>query len=176
MPMIIPGVPIDPAPYVQSCDVQLIIAGGAAIVGNTLNVHDVPIRSTPLAIAKMRVWVVNQANNVDVGVFSSDGTTLTLVGSSGSTVVGTAGEQIINMLATVVLQPGVQYYLGICPDNVASTWGRAGASGFAISKEGPTFSGGSRATSFPLATNATSFTLASLTAISARFWIRGSAT
>lgn len=165
----------NPAPYVESI-APIRIAASGAIVGNTLHIADLPMVAQPLAVAKVHVWVGTSSGNVDVGLWRSDDTTLTLLTSSGSTAVGTgSAEQIISLLATVVLQPRTQYYVGICPDNVTATWGRDSA-GVNFTAVGPVNPGGSKASQFPLASNATSVAHSGFTAVSNRFWMRVAAT
>lgn len=166
---------VNPNPYVETFPPTMLQAGGA-ILANQLWLFDVDIINNPIALAKFRIWIVLQSGNVDVGLFSSDGTTATLVGSSGSTAVGAAGEQVITLATPPVQRPGIQHYLGICPDNVTATFGRMTSSAYNMGKVGPVFANVSRTSSFPLATNATSFALADLVAGSNRFWLRASAT
>lgn len=65
-----------------------------------------------ITIHTLVIYVAAAAGNVDLGIYSSDGTTLTKVGSTGSTaVVGSGATQSIALQADTSLTPGVDYYL-----------------------------------------------------------------
>jgi hypothetical protein len=65
-----------------------------------------------LTISTLSIFVAVSSGNVDLGIYRSDGTTLTKIASTGSTVVaGTAAWQTIALTASVVLVPGYRYYL-----------------------------------------------------------------
>lgn len=168
--------PFDPTPYIETYDSQFI-ASGLAMGANTGFFHAVPIRQTRLLIAKFRIFVVATGNNVDVGLYRLDGTNLVLLTSSGSTVVGGNNTvQAIDPLAVAYVEPGVQYYLGMAADNATPTFGRKTSAHAAISAMGPVVRHGSKASSFPLASNAATVDTTALTTSTQHYFVRASAT
>lgn len=80
---------------------------------------------TPCTVYKMMVFPSVQSGNLDVGIYSEDGTRLV---SKGSTAVGTAGAiQVIDITDTP-LNPGI-YFLAINVDNTTAAFLRGGTGG-----------------------------------------------
>jgi hypothetical protein len=173
--LILPG-GADPYPYDETVDAALV-ASGAALGANTLALMSVPNRSTPLTVAKLRITIdtTDASGHVDVGIWQTlDYVTATLLYSSGSTAVAGVGIQTFTLGTPLVHQPGVQWYCGLCPDGATAKFGRAVAGYTAQLLLLPDV--GSKASMFPLASNATSITLSTLAALTSTFWMRGSAT
>lgn len=173
--------PITPAPprdayaYDETVNYS-VVASGAALGANTLALMSVPDRSTPLTVAKLRVIIdtTDAAGHVDVGIWSSDGTTATLLYSSGSTAVGSIGLQTFTPGTPLVHQPGVHWFFGVCPDGATVKFGRVSSGYTAQLLLLPNV--GQKAAMFPLASNAGSITLSTLAALTSTFWMRGSPT
>lgn len=167
---------VDPFPWSETFDAGAN-SSGAAIGANAGIFVMLPLRATALAVVKARIWIDTTGNNCDVGFYSSDDTTLTLLTSTGSTVVGSAGAQLIAFLSALqTQQPGLRYWVGLAADNATPKFGRqllgySGALG-----AGPLVQAGSKAASFPLATNAATVTISGLSAVNSRPWIRLAAT
>lgn len=103
-----------------------LAAGGTAatLAANTAYLAKVRV-SRPVRITQMSYLVGTASGNVDLGVYQSNGTTLTRMGSTGSTAAaGSSVIQTIALTATVWINPGVDYYLGIAPDNGTVSIGR----------------------------------------------------
>lgn len=106
-------------PYLQS-DLPF---GGTS---STLSANAVFVRrirvAKPVKVSQVSVFVVTASGNLDIAVYSSDGSTLTKLASTGSTAVsGTNALQDIAFAFTFL--PGVDYYLAIAVDNgTASLW------------------------------------------------------
>lgn len=67
--------------------------------------------------------VAVQSGNLDVGIYNEQATRLV---SSGSTPVGGAGIQVVNITDTV-LKPGV-YFMAMCVDNITASFVRSSIS------------------------------------------------
>jgi hypothetical protein len=137
---------------------------------NDVVLMELPQRNDSLVIAKIRLWVANQAGNLDVGLWRFDGATWTLITSSGSTAVGTgAAVQTVTLLAPYTRPPRTRTYIGLSTDSGTATFGRApgllllGLADFSLV---------GKATSFPLATNAASFGTGAVAANSRPYWLR----
>lgn len=78
-----------------------------------------PITSMVLSIG------TGSAGNVDVGIYTTDGTTMTKVASTGSTAVGAGPSQTIALTAAYMLQPGQTYYFAFVADSGTPTFSRA---------------------------------------------------
>ena len=126
-----------------------------------------------VAISSISVWIhANPSGgNFDVGVFQSDGTTLTQLASSGSTVAGSATTvQTVALTATVYLHPGIDYYYALITDNGTVTFGRAsmiGAGIGAVEKQSVV-----KSQTFPLPTTVALSTLTS--GVQSIYWLHGS--
>lgn len=153
-------------PFVETCP-YYAVASSTAPGANFLVCFRVRV-AKPTPLSAITAYVATQNGNVDVGVYQSDGTTLTKIASSGSTAVGAAGApQTIALTAGVSLQPGIDYYLAAIVDGTASL-GRAAALVAAavglVDKQAVT-----KAQTFPLPATAT---LASLSSgLSSVFWL-----
>jgi len=73
-------------------------------------------------IAKLRLRFNTQSGNYDVGLFSSDGTTLTRVASMGSQAVPAAGVATNTLAASIVQAAGGDYYATLTLDNAVATF------------------------------------------------------
>lgn len=99
-------------------------SSGAAGVANSGYFARVRV-GRPLPITRMSCWVGTASGNVDLGIYQSDGTTLTRIASTGPTAVaGTNTTQTIVLTSAVTLAPGVDYYLAIAADNATATFAR----------------------------------------------------
>jgi hypothetical protein len=75
-------------------------------------------------MTKLSVFIGTASGNVDVGIYSSDGTTLTRLVSSGSTAAAGASAVQTITVASAALVPSFSYYLAVAPDNATVTIGR----------------------------------------------------
>lgn len=65
-----------------------------------------------IRVTKARWYVGVASGNVDVGIYSFDGTTATLLASTGATAAaGTSAYQEANLTAAFTFQPGVDYWI-----------------------------------------------------------------
>lgn len=164
-------------PYAESIPAWAAVGASSVQNANNVVIQRMPRLIDPLPVAKVRLYVIATSGNLDVGVYTFDGTTWTLQSSSGSTAVGSATTvQTVSMLTTYVVQPGVDWYIGLSADNTTATFQRTAAGVAAIFAAGPVgLSMAFKASSFPLATNATSFVAAGLTLTNTfAFWLRAS--
>lgn len=95
-----------------------------------------------------------QNGNVDVGIYSFDGSTMTKVVSLGSTACPAAATRVAYNIADTALTKGTRYYFAIAADNGTATV--AFSSGSAVLA--PTNIGYFKASSFPLPSTAASLT------------------
>lgn len=93
---------------------------------NTLVLMEAPLRSDDLTVGVVRVYVaVNAAADLKVGVYTFDGTTFTLLGSSAATAVGgSATVQAVSLSAPVTVPGGTRRYYGLVTDSATPTFGR----------------------------------------------------
>lgn len=148
-------------------------------VGSSIFISPLPILSAPLVAAVARVYVAVTGSNLDIGVYRSDGVTLTLLSSTGSTVVGTAlAIQAVNLLTPVTLQPGVSYFVGVGVNSATPALGCPVAlTNVAVSTIGPVIEYGRKTNGFPIASAAATLLHASdLTTVVNVFWVRLSPT
>lgn len=99
-----------------------LLATGAATIphgANNAQWAKLPGLTIEQTVTKIRCAVTTQSGNMDVGIYSLSGSTLTRLASSGSTAVPAAGAREITIPSTV-LRPGVTYYLAIGADNVTA--------------------------------------------------------
>lgn len=73
-----------------------------------------------LTVSQVKFYVATQNGNIDIGIYQSDGTTLTKIASTGSTAVGAIGMQTIALTGSVTLDPANDYYLGFILDGTGS--------------------------------------------------------
>ena len=146
-----------PAGTDQFDHVQTIEPVGVAVATTNANQANlVLVRvAKPKSVTSLTILIGVSSGNVDVGIYSWDGTTATRLSSSGTTAVGTLNTtQTIALGATVVLVPGVNYFFALAPDNATASFGRMG------SADGDAGAYGSRsvlkASSFPLPSTLTS--------------------
>jgi hypothetical protein len=117
-----------------------------------------------VTVAKVAIHIGTQSGNVDVGFFSSDGTTATPLWRSGSTAVAAAGFQEFTP-TPFTLPAGEDLYAVLAADNTTATF-RVAALGGPSAKYGNLLL--NMTTSFPLPS---SFTLASGGITNRHFWI-----
>lgn len=119
----------------------------------------------PVTVQRCTISVSVQSGNLDVGLYASDGTNLTRLGSSGSTACAAPGAQTITLGSTITLVPGIDYYAAIAPDNATASFGRI--SGVAVPASTNTKSM-QKATSFPLPA---SLAISGLSSASVSYWL-----
>jgi hypothetical protein len=100
-----------------------------------------------------------QSGNIDVGIYSWDGSTMTKVVSLGSTACPAASTRVVYDIADTALTNGTRYYVAYAADNGTVTYSRVTYSAAVIAPTGPTLS---KASSFPLPSTITSLSNASL--------------
>lgn len=156
-------------PWVETVPAYAVL-GSSAPGANFLLVHRITRLSEPLGVSQVKLEVATQNGNVDVGVYSSDGSTLTKLGSSGSTAVGSANAvQTIALSASITLQPGVDYYLALIVDGTAAF---ARSNGFTHASIGAADNMSlTKSVTFPLPSTST---IGSLSGIHLAYWLRAS--
>ncbi len=83
----------------------------------------IPIRpvQVPLTITALLVRIGVQSGNIDWGIYSFDGTTMTPVYRKGSTACPAAATKVSLSVGSVTLQPGVRYFFAFAADNNVMT-------------------------------------------------------
>jgi hypothetical protein len=156
----------DQMPWVETCPHWAVTTASGAGANFPL-FYRVRVAKA-IAVSSIAFYVATQNGNADVGIYQSNGTTLTKIASSGSTAVGVAvAVQSIALTAAVTLQPGVDYYLALSLDSTASI-GRA-ASMVSAPVAAADATALTKAAAFPLPA---STTLASLSGVSNVYWLR----
>lgn len=104
----------------------------------------------PVTVTKAYARITTASGNIDMGIYSSDGTTLTRVGSSGTTACPTAANNAnVTLTGSVNLVPGVIYYAAVSSDNAVVSMMKPGFTPMFTGTGGGDFCG-TVATSFPL--------------------------
>lgn len=125
--------------------------------------------SRSLVISTMRTFIGTASGNIDIGVYQSDGTTLTRLSSTGSTPAsGTNAIQAIALASPVTPSPGIDYYFAVAADNTTVTLARS-AGTTVISAIGAQVM--TLAASFPLPST---IALGSASGTSYSVWLHGS--
>lgn len=89
------------------------------------------------AVSAIQFFVGTQSGNVDVGVYTHAGGTMTRLASAGSTACGAGSAvQSINLSAPVLLVAGRTYYLALSCDNTTATFARQASASSAINTVG----------------------------------------
>lgn len=112
-------------PWLETFPVMGSAAGTATLTANRLYLVRTRL-AKPQTITKATVFNgATVSGNVDPVIYSSDGTTLTKLVSSGGTALSgaNAGQDIT--LATTTLPAGVDLYCGLAVDNATATLLRA---------------------------------------------------
>src|SRR5690349_5631390 len=112
----------DQMDFIETCSpVGVSTATDAA---NQATFHRIRV-SKSITVSQMTIFVATASGNIDLGIYQSDGTTLTRLASTGSTAVaGTNAIQTINLSASVTTQPGIDYYLACSRDNATAAIAR----------------------------------------------------
>lgn len=164
---------VDPFPYDETIPVYAATAD-ATMGTNTLVLVEAPRRMTALTVGHIDLYVATSSGNLDVGVYSFDGTTWTLLTSSGSTAAGDAtSRQTVTLLDEATRQPGERWFYGFAGDNGTLTIRRTPTNVAAVTSTDQ--SAVIKTSSFPLATNAASFTTAAVTGALILPWLRAKA-
>ena len=111
-----------------------------------------------VSVTKIVGRIGTASGNVDFGLYSSDGTTATLLNATGSIACPTAAVRVINTVTSTALSPGVTYFVAVAFDNATATLAKLGQ---VVGPSNVLFQGGKIASSFPLPA---SVTLSSLSA------------
>jgi hypothetical protein len=106
-------------PYVETVPVA-VATTATALAANTAYLLKFRVRSKT-RVKTISVLVGTASGNADVGIYRSNGTTLTRMTSSGATAIAGTGAEQIHALADVWLLPGVDYYLAYAADNATAT-------------------------------------------------------
>lgn len=116
---------------VRQTDVRIEPVDGRAVISGAVVAADtayfVSFRvAVPFPATAMEYLCVAAAGNVDLGIFSTaDFTNFTMLSHTGATLAaGTSAVQSINLLATLNLVPGVDYFASIVGNNAALTIAR----------------------------------------------------
>lgn len=111
---LIPASGLDQMPYVETIDGRFVNATGGVTAqqGYFMRLDRLSASLTVSALKVCNGTVV--AGNVDLGIYRSDGSTLTLVASTGATALsGNDAIQTINLTAAYTLLPGIDYYFAL---------------------------------------------------------------
>lgn len=110
-------------PFVETVDGK-VIPSATTVGANFLICYRVRVNKA-LTVATA-TWFVGTANgNLDVGLYTSDGSTLTLAASTGSTAAaGTNALQTANLDTSVPLVAATDYYIGLITDSATLALGR----------------------------------------------------
>ena len=160
--MIITGTPPSGGqlPYVSTLSFDAA-TGVSTFAANTVVVTRFRVFA-PISVNQATVFIGTASGNIDIGVWRSNETTLTLLTSTGSTAAaGTNATQTIALLSAVTLLPGIDYYAGCVPNNATVTFGRAAVNAAFSTLGKRSVSIGS---AFPLATNGASIALSGTSA------------
>ena len=96
-------------------------SGQAGVTGaNQIVAQQLADRAAAVAVTQMWFRVGVQSGNLDAGIMSLSGTTLTRVASLGSTTCPAPGEVSANLTAGVTLDPAIVYYLVCGLDNTVA--------------------------------------------------------
>jgi hypothetical protein len=144
-------------PWAATAGVANAGSANAATLMRFRLAEDVPV-------AKVAIGIGAQSGNVDVGFFTSDGTTATPLWRSGSTPVAAVGYQEFTP-TPFTLPAGTDLYAVLAADNTVATF-RVATTGASSAKYGNLLL--TMASAFPLPS---SFTLASGGATNRLFWI-----
>lgn len=139
---------------------------------NSLHLAEAPRRNTSITIGVVRVLIGATSNgNLKVAVYTFDGTTWTLAGSSASTAVGAISTiQAVSLQSTIVVPAGVRRFYGFVTDGTATVQRMAGPSA-AIGLLSPDTM--VKVNSFTLPST---FVIGDVTSTNIMPWMRGSAT
>lgn len=156
--------------FVESLDPRGAVGAAAWSTANLASLVLVRV-GRPLTISTIKIYIGTASGNVDVGVYSWDGTTATRLASAGSTVAaGASAIQTLTLSASVALVPGKDYFLGFAADNTTVTVGRLSVVGV-IGYQG--FRWWGKTASFPLPASFTGLSQAS-NATGLVAWMQGS--
>ncbi len=104
---------VDPWPNILTSP---MVALGNSIVANAADAAylvRIERRSAAITVSAISVGIVTQAGNLDVGIYTSDGTTWTRVASSGSVAVGAPGKQDVDLTAPYEIAANTDYWLAV---------------------------------------------------------------
>ena len=109
--------------FVETTDHRAV--GGVTAVGQNFGIFFLVRPSKEITVSQAS-WFVGTANgNIDVGLYSSDGTTLTRVARTGSVAAaGASAIQTAALDAPATLLPGTDYYIALVTDSATLTLGR----------------------------------------------------
>ncbi len=127
---------------------QFATLGNAGTSGNQAVLWPMEPLQAGVTVTTLIGSIGVQSGNIDVGIYSYDGTTLTRVVSLGSTACPAASVRVVYNIADTALSRGTRYYAAIAFDNATATYGRLDISGSPIVQ--PNGGGFTKATSFPL--------------------------
>lgn len=105
---------IGPDPIIASTSV---VNPGGANAGNFISFQ--VFVAVTVTKAYVRITSGGGSGNIDLGIYSSNGTTLTRIASTGSTACPAASNNAsLTFTASVTLTPGTLYYSAAASDNV----------------------------------------------------------
>lgn len=132
----------------------LITIANQALTANTAYLLPIEPLTADVTITKIRLLIANSNGNIDAGVYSWDGTTMTRVVSLGSTAMPAAATVDLDIADTSLI-PGTRYYLAMSADNATATFAAVNSVG-----GGPAMSSAfSKTASFPLPATITSLSV-----------------
>jgi hypothetical protein len=106
--------PLNPAPGV-------ILSPGAP-TQNQIYFYPLPPVSVTTTVTGIVHRVGTQNGNIDLGIYSWDGTTMTKVATTGSTACPAAGGN--NTALSATLNPGTRYCIAFITDSASASWVR----------------------------------------------------
>lgn len=120
--------------------------GSSTVTANTAYLIAIPPLTRAVTVTKLRLYIATSSNNLDVGIYSYDGTDLTRVVSLGSTASPGTGSRDFD-IADTALSVGTRYYFAYAPDNATISVRTTQPAGTSPTIDGMMLS---KATSFPL--------------------------
>lgn len=108
---------VNPFPWIETYDPRVPVGtvSGTTTV-DTAFLARLPRLSAPLPITQATYYVAGtSAGNVDIALFRLDGSTYTLVASTGMVAAGSINDdKTVALTAATVVMPGLDYYAGFC--------------------------------------------------------------
>ena len=131
------------------------MTSGSTAVGVANTAYLMPMRNifTDLTVTKLIVQIATTSGNIDAGIYSWDGTTMTRIVSLGSTASPGNGTKYLDIADTIIYK-GTKYFLAWAADNATIAVSIVGAGII----NPTTFGGYTKVTSFPLPATITTLT------------------
>lgn len=131
---------------------------GYATIGSSNNARFWPMEplQADVTVTQLLTGIGAQSGNIDAGIYSWDGSTMTRVVSLGSTACPAVSTRVVLNIADTALTRGVRYFNAIAIDNNTASYPRIDITGSSVVQ--PNGGGYLKASSFPLPSTVTSLT------------------